>query len=998
MAKIYSTQFHKGSLIDSVSGVAGTLTAGSGGFKKTEKGLAMEFDGANTNINYGNIPSFSSIGTGNFTFAVIAKLTKKGDTLSRIIGKKAIAGAAAGTSCYWNNSTNKLLFSTGDNSTVGELYTSNEIPLGYHLILMSRDSNDSKNGYFYVDNIKYELTSTLPLLDISNTDNLFIGGLSTNLSFGSYISSCKIFNHVLTQTERNELYKEFLQASPIEKPVRGFEYPKPTDLSSEVDSVVGEFNNINFVVSLGSPVIDGNTVTLAPTEAARDISYWTIGKKYLVDVTVTNYSGTGSGLILPYGNTVSPGKATANGNYVYEIIPDISNMQIYAYTGCSGTITVNSIRELTGLVAAYNMIPSKGGVLTDISGNGNNGVINGALSTKDGMKFDGVDDVVNITSLNLGKEQSILFKAKSSSFNKVLISGSNVNNVIYINSSSSIRFNSGGAGIVTFTGSTFLTNESYDIVITRSGTSVNCYVNGLKYGDTATLASDNNFEIDRIGGYTGAYFEGEIEDLRIYNYAFTPQQAKDYHNSFNKPVLRDALSDAGADGVVKTPREWIKGTGDYKVEETVIEQGELVTNGAFDTDSDWTKEAGWTISGGIANANTASTQQIYQNIGLVTGKKYKLCFDILNYTTGPIYPYLQGNGFLTGRNSNGSYCEEFTYFGTNGTLYFRGSPQYTGSIDNISVVEIPPLSTITTGTKYLENTTAGTTAIQSKQAYGEWEFDVYKGADGNSPNIQFISGDKGVVNSTSLGYRVLMLTGGTCNLQINNGGTFNYLFRTNSSYIANNTWYRLKVARLQSEGVFKDIPTLQVSDCENSTGANPYSTFISNGRYGFKVIQSSALAGYGGTNDEISIVSGGKYIVEFNLKLNSGTLPVARFMNTSASSLYSDTVDVIEGKNSVIITATSTLSTASLMFRNLSTTTDYEISGLTIRRIYDADTFAVFIKGGDFGDTYTLVDTTGGSGSNPVTDSTYTTSEYIVADLDAGDRLTNILLNSGVDQ
>ena len=34
---------------------------------------------------------------------------------------------------------------------------------------------------------------------------------------------------------------------------------------------------------------------------------------------------------------------------------------------------------------------------------------------------------------------------------------------------------------------------------------------------------------------------------------------------------------------------------------------ELVTNGDFATDSDWTKQAGWSISGGSANCNGTQT-------------------------------------------------------------------------------------------------------------------------------------------------------------------------------------------------------------------------------------------------------------------------------------------------------------------------------------------------------------------------------------------------------
>jgi len=68
-----------------------------------------------------------------------------------------------------------------------------------------------------------------------------------------------------------------------------------------------------------------------------------------------------------------------------------------------------------------------------------------------------------------------------------------------------------------------------------------------------------------------------------------------------------------------------------------------------------------------------------------------------------------------------------------------------------------------------------------------------------------------------------------------------------------------------------------------------------------------------------------------------------------------------------------------------------------------AGVFTLLIKGGGFSPTagydgWTLVSVAGGSGTNPVTDNTYTTSEYFVLDIDAGDRIANIKLTDGIKQ
>ena len=441
-----------------------------------------------------------------------------------------------------------------------------------------------------------------------------------------------------------------------------------------------------------------------------------------------------------------------------------------------------------------------------------------------------------------------------------------------------------------------------------------------------------------------------------------------------------------------------EGTGDYTINEYSIQQGELVTNGSFDTDTNWTKDIEWTISNGVATYNGSINSKNIRQVGYITiGKMYKVSFSIItngqaNIRFGdisgntifnhlPTYPTGEYVLYLTSIRSSGVIS--VWGFNTVNSVNFQTGTAF--SIDNLSILEIPPLPIFINGTNYLENVTAGTTAIQSKQAYGTWEFDVYKQNTTNSFSVHFLSDRIGSYSSVQ-GYLFAFQSDEAISIYKSNIGSGPSLFITAISYLSNNTWYRLKVARLQSAGVFTDIPTLQ-TNFSNST-QYPYTSFTSNGQYGFSAISNGSDIMLCGTNATISIISGGKYLVQFNLKMNSGNYPNIGFRNGFAGASYSNTVKPVSGVNNIILTASAT-GAVMLRFDNITSISNYEVSGLAIRRIYDANTFAVFIKGGAFGNNYTLVSTAGGSGTNPVTDSTYTSSNYFVLDMDPGDRFAN---------
>jgi len=114
---------------------------------------------------------------------------------------------------------------------------------------------------------------------------------------------------------------------------------------------------------------------------------------------------------------------------------------------------------------------------------------------------------------------------------------------------------------------------------------------------------------------------------------------------------------------------------------------ELVTNGSFDTDSDWTKGSGWTISGGKANYDgVASIGDLSQSISFSAGKVYKYTFTISSLTQGGVRVFV-GNTVGATHSSNGTFVGYITY-SSGGSTILQARSSFIGSIDNVSIVEV----------------------------------------------------------------------------------------------------------------------------------------------------------------------------------------------------------------------------------------------------------------------------------------------------------------------
>jgi hypothetical protein len=111
----------------------------------------------------------------------------------------------------------------------------------------------------------------------------------------------------------------------------------------------------------------------------------------------------------------------------------------------------------------------------------------------------------------------------------------------------------------------------------------------------------------------------------------------------------------------------------------------LALNPGFDNTGIWTLAEGWVISGGTANATTASSRNCTQTFDIIVGQAYTITFTLSNRSSGKVQPRLGGSGTVQGtsRNSDGTYTETLTAISGNTTFTFRAQDNFTGSIDNV---------------------------------------------------------------------------------------------------------------------------------------------------------------------------------------------------------------------------------------------------------------------------------------------------------------------------
>ncbi len=246
---------------------------------------------------------------------------------------------------------------------------------------------------------------------------------------------------------------------------------------------------------------------------------------------------------------VTAGKYFIGGENVDDRYANYGIDEVRIYNRALGAEEVRYHYNRGGPVGYWKFDEGTGQTAYNSSDNSNNGTLGAttATSTDDpiwatgkygsALSFDGVDDYVSIPNkayFNLPADSTLglWFKANSvAPAYQDIISTYSVGWSLYLYPND-ITFFNGSSDIMT--GPVISVGIWYHVVLTRTGNSWVMYLNGIPVatGTGSTTASGNPL---RISGRTGGAgnFNGLIEEVRIYNYARTPDEiALDYNAGF----------------------------------------------------------------------------------------------------------------------------------------------------------------------------------------------------------------------------------------------------------------------------------------------------------------------------------------------------------------------------------------------------------------------------------------------------------------------------------
>jgi hypothetical protein len=176
-------------------------------------------------------------------------------------------------------------------------------------------------------------------------------------------------------------------------------------------------------------------------------------------------------------------------------------------------------------------------------------------------------------------------------------------------------------------------------------------------------------------------------------------------DAWNKIVLYVTATGSAADGYLSVASPTGVSAGSWYVDDVVIKPvtdsltsmlaetlgSDLVTNGGFDADSDWTDTYNcWAIAAGVAHSDgTTDYGGFDQTISITAGNTYKVTYTISNYVSGDFSIRVGGPGGATPtKTANGTYVAYVIADSINSDISLVPSDTFVADIDNVVVKKV----------------------------------------------------------------------------------------------------------------------------------------------------------------------------------------------------------------------------------------------------------------------------------------------------------------------
>lgn len=119
----------------------------------------------------------------------------------------------------------------------------------------------------------------------------------------------------------------------------------------------------------------------------------------------------------------------------------------------------------------------------------------------------------------------------------------------------------------------------------------------------------------------------------------------------------------------------------------------VIVNGTFDADTNWTKDSGWVIAAGVATITAqGGTRNLRQTaVPFVDSADYEVEYTVSGYVSGSVTAQILGDGLSSGtpRSANGTYTETINAGSAPTSFRMRAAISSALSVDNITVREVP---------------------------------------------------------------------------------------------------------------------------------------------------------------------------------------------------------------------------------------------------------------------------------------------------------------------